>query len=119
MEHVVHTHHLPWNPFVAPSLQGCSLKPEVIGAEYTDAYSADLVSIAAGGFSSSHTDASRHAFFILEGTGELTLGPQVHALSRGTIAKIPPGVPHELRNTGAVPLVLIAIYDPPRRRKLA
>jgi len=118
MNHVVQTDHVPWKPFVAPTLQGCALKPEVIGAEYTDAYSVDLVRIAAGGCSSSHTDAARHAFFILEGEGELSLGPQVHALNRGTIAKIPPGVPHELRNTGAVPLVLSAIYDPPRRRSL-
>jgi quercetin dioxygenase-like cupin family protein len=118
MNHVNDTSALDWKPFEAGTLQGYSLKPQVIGGEYTDAYSADLVRIEPGGFSASHVDKGRHAFYILQGTGRITLDAQAFELEPGSIVKVLPGVAHEMRNTGDAPLVLLALYDPPRQRKL-
>jgi quercetin dioxygenase-like cupin family protein len=117
MKHVEDTQTSGWVPFEAATLMGYSLKPEVIGADYTDAYSADLVRIEPGGSSATHVDAARHAFYILEGEGSFTLAGETHAMRPGVILKVPPGVAHALRNDGTRPLVMLALYDPPRRRR--
>ena len=116
MHHIVQTQDLPWKPFEADTLRGYALKPQVIGHEYTDAYSADVVRIAPGGASLSHVDTGRHAFYVLEGRGEFTLAGERWPLRPGCIVKVPPQVPHEMRNDGDEPLVLLALYDPPRQR---
>jgi quercetin dioxygenase-like cupin family protein len=119
MNHVNDTTSIEWMPFEADSLKGYSLKPQVIGAEYTDSYSADLVRIEPGGMSASHVDTGRHAFYILQGRGRITLDMQAYELKPGSIVKVLPGVAHEMRNVGEEPLVMLALYDPPRQRKLS
>jgi mannose-6-phosphate isomerase-like protein (cupin superfamily) len=107
---------LDWKAFVADTLEGYALKPRVIGDEYTDAYSVDIVRVAPNGFSASHIDQARHAFFILEGEGRVTIGTETHIVYPGSVVKIPPGIPHAVNNDGAYVLVFLAIYDPPRKR---
>ncbi|CAN5510126.1 hypothetical protein BH09PSE5_BH09PSE5_19940 [soil metagenome] len=118
MDHVLNTDELPWKVFAADTLKGYEMKPGVIGAEYTDAYSADLVRVAPGGYSASHVDKERHAFYIVSGRGVITIGDDSFGVSAGSIVKFPPLVPHAVRNNGDVDLVLLAIYDPPRLRRL-
>jgi uncharacterized cupin superfamily protein len=51
-------------------------------------------------------------FFILEGTGELRLGADVHPLRAGDVVACPTGGPetaHQIRNTGEVDLKFLAI----------
>ncbi|GAB7546889.1 hypothetical protein CS8_065790 [Cupriavidus sp. 8B] len=117
MPPVLHTDSAQWCAFEADTLRGYELMPSIIGAEYTDAYSVDLVRVAPGGYSASHIDKARHAFFILEGEACITIGDEVHHVRPGSVVKILPGVPHEVRNESASTLVLLAIYDPPRSRK--
>lgn len=57
-----------------------------------------------------------HGVFVLQGTGEVLLGEEVHPISRGDIIYIPPDVLHQLRNTGQDPLGFICVI-PARREK--
>ena len=113
---VVSTGLIAWQPFEAASVQGYELKPMILGAELTDAYSVDLMRVAPGGFSAAHTDQGRHAFAILEGQGCLTVDGQPLDFGQGDIVKVPQGSLHALHHRGTGPLEFLAIYDPPRRR---
>ena len=57
-----------------------------------------------------------HGVLVLQGTGEVLLGEQVHPITRGDIIYIPPDVLHQLRNTGQDPLGFICVI-PARRKK--
>lgn len=87
--------------------------PSVIGTEYTDAYSSRLGLMRPGKGSGLHTDPYNHAFYFLEGTGEVQVGERKWSLQRGTVLKIPAGEVHDIRNTGSADLVFLVIYDSP------
>lgn len=117
MDHVSNTDEIPWKAFTADGLKGYDLKPGVIGAEYTDAYSVDLVRVAPGGFSASHVDKARHAFFILSGEARVTIGDEIFVVSAGATVKIPPGVAHAVDNHTDSDFIFLTMYDPPRKRE--
>jgi len=116
MNHVLNTDQIPWKAFTADTLKGYELRPSVIGAEYTDAYSMDVVRVAPGGWSASHVDQARHAFYVLSGEGRITVNDETFKVAAGSIVKIPPGVPHAVNNDSDASLVFLTMYDPPRQR---
>ena len=87
--------------------------PSVIDKDYTDAYSSRLGLMRPGKGSGVHTDPYNHAFYFLQGTGELQIGEERWSLQPGTIVKIPAGKVHGFSNTGSDDLVFLVIYDPP------
>ena len=117
MKHVINTSELEWRAFGAAGVVGYELKPSVIGGEYTDSYSMDVVRVAPGGYSAAHVDEGRHAFYILEGRGRLVVDGQAFQFGKGDIVKVPPKSPHEVHNDGSEPLLFLTLYDPPRVRK--
>ena len=50
-------------------------------------------------------------FFILEGAGRIRIGTDLHDIKTGDFINLPPdpGRPHQIVNTGAVPLKFIAV----------
>jgi len=87
--------------------------PSVIDKDYTDAYSSQLGRIGPGKGSALHTDPYNHAFYFVQGTGEVQIGNEKWRLRPGTIVRIPTGTVHGLSNTGSDDLVFLVIYDPP------
>jgi mannose-6-phosphate isomerase-like protein (cupin superfamily) len=59
-----------------------------------------------------HNQEQEEIYFIVEGTGEMCLGEERLVLSAGQAAYIPPGMFHQLTNTGDTPLRLIYCYGP-------
>jgi mannose-6-phosphate isomerase-like protein (cupin superfamily) len=59
-----------------------------------------------------HNQEQEEVYFIVRGAGEACLGEERTTLRAGQAAYIPPGVFHQLTNTGAEPLVLIYVYGP-------
>ena len=56
--------------------------------------------------------ANEEMFFVLEGSGELHFGDQIHAVRTGDVIGCPPGGPetaHQLVNTGATELKYLAV----------
>lgn len=60
---------------------------------------------------------SEELYFILEGTGTMTLGEAQFSIEPGDTILIPPGTAHNLHNTGAVPLRLLCACAPAYRHE--
>lgn len=70
--------------------------------------------IEAGGEIFVHThEIESETFYILSGQVECTMGEEKIAYTAGSCGFAPPGVLHGLRNTGDVPVELLAIFTPP------
>lgn len=59
-----------------------------------------------------HNQDQEEVYFIVEGTGEMCLGEERQALTKGQAVFIPPGVFHQLTNTGSTPLTMMYCYGP-------
>ncbi|MGG3470994.1 cupin domain-containing protein [Neobacillus pocheonensis] len=116
MRSVLSVNNLEWKPFQVEGSQGFEFKFGIIGKEYTDAYSVDLVRVAPGGFSPVHIDYDNHSFYFIEGEGVVTIIDKRWEVGPGSVVKIPFGVIHSIENVGDVDLLFITIYDPPRNR---
>jgi quercetin dioxygenase-like cupin family protein len=57
-----------------------------------------------------------HGILVLQGSGEVQLGEETHAISRGDVVHIAPDALHQLVNTGDKPLGFLCVI-PARRLK--
>ena len=59
-----------------------------------------------------HNQEQEEIYFIVEGAGEMCLGGERRSVHAGQIVFIPPGVHHQLTNTGDRPMIMIYCYGP-------
>ncbi|HHN72954.1 MAG TPA: cupin domain-containing protein [Thermopetrobacter sp.] len=59
-----------------------------------------------------HNQEQEEIYFVLEGTGEMCLGEERRRITGGQAVYIPPGVYHQLTNTGDTPMRMIYCYGP-------
>jgi mannose-6-phosphate isomerase-like protein (cupin superfamily) len=59
-----------------------------------------------------HNQDQEEVYFIVEGEGEMCLGAERLAVASGQAVYIPPGVFHQLTNTGSTPMRMIYVYGP-------
>jgi mannose-6-phosphate isomerase-like protein (cupin superfamily) len=59
-----------------------------------------------------HNQEQEEVYFIVEGRGEMCLGEERREVTAGQMIYIPPGVFHQLTNTGDTPLRMIYCYGP-------
>ena len=59
-----------------------------------------------------HNQEQEEVYFVVEGTGEMCLGEERQTVAGGQAVYIPPGVFHQLTNTGGTPLRMIYCYGP-------
>ncbi len=59
-----------------------------------------------------HNQAQEELYFVIEGEAEMCLGGERRALRTGQAVYIPPGVFHQITNTGSRPLRMIYVYAP-------
>jgi mannose-6-phosphate isomerase-like protein (cupin superfamily) len=59
-----------------------------------------------------HNQEQEEIYFVIEGTGEMCLGDERQVLQAGQAVYIPPGVFHQLTNTGETPLRMMYCYGP-------
>jgi mannose-6-phosphate isomerase-like protein (cupin superfamily) len=59
-----------------------------------------------------HNQEQEEVYFVIEGTGEMCLGPERQTLKTGQMVFIPPGVFHQLTNVGDTPLRMLYCYGP-------
>lgn len=57
-----------------------------------------------------HTDSSEEVLYIVEGEGEATVGEERIPISAGSLAVIPALMPHDIRNTGSVPIKVVGFF---------
>ena len=68
-----------------------------------------LFTFAAGQELSEHTASKTAILFFIEGQAELTLGPDRHAAQAGTWVQMPPHLPHSIKATSRVVMLLTMI----------
>ena len=59
-----------------------------------------------------HNQEQEEIYFVLEGTGEMCLGEERQTVTSGQAVYIPPGVFHQLTNTGDTPMKMMYCYGP-------
>jgi mannose-6-phosphate isomerase-like protein (cupin superfamily) len=59
-----------------------------------------------------HNQEQEEIYLILEGAGEMCLGTERSDIRAGQAVYIPPGIFHQLTNTGSEPMVMIYCYGP-------
>ena len=59
-----------------------------------------------------HSQEQEEVYLVIEGTGEMCLGRERAVLAAGQAVFIPPGVFHQLTNTGPAPLRMLYCYGP-------
>lgn len=59
-----------------------------------------------------HNQDQEEVYYIVEGNGEMCLGEERQTVSGGQAIFIPPGVFHQLTNTGDTPMQMIYCYGP-------
>ena len=59
-----------------------------------------------------HNQEQEEVYFIVSGSGEMCLGEEREIVSGGQAVSVPPGVFHQLTNTGKSPLIMIYCYGP-------
>lgn len=59
-----------------------------------------------------HNQQQEEIYFVLEGSGEMCLGKEKQEISSNQAVFIPPGVFHQLTNTGETPMKMIYCYGP-------
>lgn len=59
-----------------------------------------------------HYQAQEEVYFVIEGEGEMCLGEEKRAMTAGQAVWIPPGVFHQLTNTGDAELKMLYCYGP-------
>ena len=59
-----------------------------------------------------HNQEQEEVYFVVEGSGEMCLGEERQTVTGGQMVWIPPGVYHQLTNTGEQPLTMIYCYGP-------
>jgi len=59
-----------------------------------------------------HNQEQEEVYFIIDGAGEMCLGEERQTVSAGQMVYIPPGVFHQLTNTGETPLRMLYCYGP-------
>lgn len=59
-----------------------------------------------------HNQEQEEVYFVVEGEGEMCLGQERQTVRAGQAVYIPPGVFHQLTNTGAGSMTMIYCYGP-------
>jgi quercetin dioxygenase-like cupin family protein len=59
-----------------------------------------------------HNQDQEEIYFVIEGSGEMCLGEERQAVTAGQAVYIPPGVFHQLTNTGDTPMRMLYCYGP-------
>jgi mannose-6-phosphate isomerase-like protein (cupin superfamily) len=75
-----------------------------------DASGAFLLELEPGRRLERHVDSAEEAIVVVEGTATVVVGEEARELGRGAVARVPRGLPHEVRNDGPGPLLFVGVY---------
>jgi quercetin dioxygenase-like cupin family protein len=68
--------------------------------------------IAPGGHTPLHSHPWEHEMFYHSGRGQVLVDGVPNPVEPGSVVFVPPGAEHQVRNTGAEPLVLVCLVPP-------
>lgn len=116
MRKVFSVNDAPWqNLRGLPGARGFEYKA-LSDADYSAAFNAELVRLEPGDHSVPHVEPWSHLLYFLSGTGDVTIDGETQPIATGTVCQIKAGSKHSLRNLGGDDMIVLTIYDPPRKR---
>jgi quercetin dioxygenase-like cupin family protein len=119
IEKVFSVDALPWRGLGdLPGARGFEFKP-LVGDDpnYTTAFSFELVRLDPSDHSLPHIEPWNHALYFIKGNGEIRIGSETWPVREGKLARpCEGGEQHTLGNAGSGEMLILAIYNPPRRR---
>ena len=106
----------PWqNLRGLPGARGFEYKA-LSDSDYSDVFNAELVRLEPGDHSVPHIEPWSHLLYFLSGSGDVTVNGETQPVATGTVCQIRAGQKHSLRNLGEGDMIVLTIYDPPRKR---
>jgi quercetin dioxygenase-like cupin family protein len=81
-------------------------------ADGADNFCMRVFEIGAGGHTPLHRHPWEHEMFYHSGRGEVLVDGKPNPVEPGSVVFVPPGAEHQVRNTGAEPLVLVCLVPP-------
>jgi quercetin dioxygenase-like cupin family protein len=116
MRTVFSVNDIPWqNLRELPGARGFEYKA-LSDSDYSNAFNAELVRLEPGDHSVPHVEPSSHLLYFLSGTGDITANEETQPVATGTVCQIRAGQKQSLRNLGEGDMIILTIYDPPRKR---
>jgi quercetin dioxygenase-like cupin family protein len=116
MRSVFSVNSIPWqNLRGLPGARGFEYKA-LSESDYSSAFNAELVRLEPGDHSVPHIEPWSHLLYLLSGTGDVTIDGETQPVATGTVCQIKAGQKHSLRNLGEEDMIVLTIYDPPRKR---
>jgi quercetin dioxygenase-like cupin family protein len=112
MTRPIHERDRPWHepPGHHGGLSKYLVNPEDDGAQLLDFR---LSRYPPGGRVAEHVHAvAEHAYYVLEGAGQVTLGDVVHEVGAGSVVFVAPGVRHAVVASGSGDLVFVVATAP-------
>jgi len=76
-----------------------------------------MVRLEPGDHSVPHVEAWSHLLYFVTGTGDVTIDSAVTPVKTGSVCQVRAGELHSLRNLGSDDMLVLTIYEPPRRRR--
>lgn len=90
-------------------VQGVAARVVIGKADGAENFCMRVFEIASGGNTPKHTHDWEHEMFIHAGTGEIFCNGAWNAVQPGSVAFIPSGAEHQIRNAGAETLVVVCL----------
>ncbi len=102
-------------PAYAPPGHSGTRNVRLVENDFCGRFEMVLGEIAPGGAADPHAhDSEAQVLYILEGSAEITLGPDPsRQCGPGTVVRIPAGLDHHVISLGPEPLKMVIIYSPP------
>ena len=109
------THYRNIKPFV--TRDGSEIRELMHPSQHGNAQqSLAEATVAPGGETLRHKHlTTEEIYYITQGTGLMSIGEKRFAVSAGDSICIAPGTPHNIKNTGDVPLKILCCCSPPYR----
>ncbi|BAS28238.1 dimethylsulfonioproprionate lyase family protein [Limnochorda pilosa] len=108
--HLVRLQEIPGEEFPAGRRTRVLVGPN--GPLEAEHFVEGYVSIHPGGKVPLHDHEQEEVYLVLSGRGEIQVGDEVEPVEGVTAIYLPPGKPHELRNTGEAEMVMVFVYAP-------
>ena len=84
------------------------------GVSGTEDSSAVVIELEPGWALGEHTDSPEEILLVMTGTVEFAVDGETQQATPGTVAVVPAGVPHSIRNTGDTTARVIGFFPSPR-----
>ena len=106
---VQHYEQVQQQPVDMEGAVGCTVRWLIGQQQGAPNFAMRQFEVAVGGHTPRHRHPYEHEVFVLEGEGIVLEGDAEHPIQPGDVVYVEPGLLHQFRNTGTVPLKFLCL----------